>query len=311
MRKTSFIALLVIAAALTAGGAAAQAPAVINLIQLPADNSAEVYYAQDLGYFKDAGLDIRVTSMTNSGAIIAALAGGAGDIGNSVIGSAAQAREKGIPVRFIAPAGLYVDATPTSALFVAKDSPIKTAADLDGKTVAVSGLNDLTYYATRAWIDKHGGDSSKVKYVELPFPAMNAAVEQHRVDAAYNIEPFMTAAAGELRILGRAGGGVAPRYQATGWLSTDSWIQSHADVALRFSAVMRRTAIWANAHHKESAEILLKNTRIPAEVAAKMNRVEYALTLQPGLIQPPIDVAAKYGGGKAIPASDLIWAPAK
>src|SRR6185312_2408628 len=202
MRKTSFVALLVIAAAFTAGGVQAQAPAVINLIQLPADNSAEVYYAQDLGYFKDAGLDVRVTSMTNSGAIIAARAGGAGDIGNSVIGSAAQAREKGIPVRFIAPAGLYVDATPTSALFVAKDSPIKTAADLEGKTVAVSGLNDLTYYATRAWIDKHGGDSSKVKYVELPFPAMNAAVEQHRVDAVYNIEPFMTAAAGELRILG-------------------------------------------------------------------------------------------------------------
>src|SRR6185312_2715085 len=68
MRKTSFIALLVIAAAFTAGGAQAQAPAVINLIQLPADNSAEVYYAQDLGYFKDAGLDVRVTSMTNSGA---------------------------------------------------------------------------------------------------------------------------------------------------------------------------------------------------------------------------------------------------
>ncbi|HXP94674.1 MAG TPA: ABC transporter substrate-binding protein [Candidatus Binatia bacterium] len=315
MRKLRFAVLLILAMAFITcsaiPGGAQQAPAVINLINLPADNSAEVYYAQDMGFFKEAGLDVRITAMTNSAAIVAALAGGAGDIGNSVIGSAAQARRRGIPVRFIAPAGLYVDATPTSALVVPKDSPLRSAADLGGKTIAVSGLNDLTYYATRAWIDKNGGNSANSQYVELPFPAMGAALQQHRVDAAYNIEPFLTATKAEFRILGRAGGGVAPRYQATGWLATDSWLASHADVALRFSAVIRRTAIWANAHHKESAAILLKYTKIDPEVAASMNRVEYSLTLQPNLVQPPIDVAAKYGGQLAIPANDLIWAPAK
>jgi NitT/TauT family transport system substrate-binding protein len=289
----------------------AQALPVINLINLPADNSAEVYYAQDMGFFKDAGLDVRITAMTNSSAIIAALAGGSGDIGNSVVGSAAQARSRGIAVRFIAPAGLYVDAMPTSALVVPKDSPIHTAADLSGKTIAVSGLNDLTYYATRAWIDKHGGSSADVKFVELPFPAIGPALIGHRVDAAYTIEPFLTAARTDFRVIGKAGGGVAARYQATGWLSTDSWIQTHADVALRFAAAIRRTAIWANAHHQESAAILLRYTRIDPQVAAEMNRVEYAVTLQPNLLQPPIDVAAKYGGLPAISANDLIWAPAK
>src|ERR1700727_222076 len=71
------IALLaaVVPLGVTTAGRAADAPlAVINLINLPADNSAEVYYAQDLGYFKDAGLDVRITAMTNSGAIIAARA---------------------------------------------------------------------------------------------------------------------------------------------------------------------------------------------------------------------------------------------
>jgi|SRR5579875_44974 NitT/TauT family transport system substrate-binding protein len=318
MRFSRSALLLLLSAALFSCGvipaatpAQAQAPAVINLIQLPADNSAEVYYAQDLGFFKEAGLDVRITSMTNSGAIIAALAGGAGDIGNTVIGSAAQAREKGIRVRFIAPAGLYVDSAPTSALVVPKDSPVKSAADLKGKTIAVSGLNDLTYYATRAWIDKNGGNSAASKYVELPFPAMAAALQQHRIDAAYTIEPFLTASRNDFRILGKAGGGVAPRYQATGWLATENWIDSHADLALRFAAVIRKTAIWANSHHKESAAILLKYTHIPPEVAEKMTRVEYSLTLQPALLQPPIDVAAKYGGEKAIPADELIWAPAK
>lgn len=304
-------AAALLALAVQAGSLRAQTPAVINLINLPADNSAEVYYAQDLGFFKEAGLDVRITAMTNSGAIVAALAGGAADIGNSVIGSAAQARSKGIAVKFIAPAGLYEDASYTSALVVLKDSPIHTAADLTGKTVAVSGLNDLTYYGTRAWIDKHGGNSASVKYVELPFPAMAAALQAHRVDAAYGVDPFLTAGSNGTRILGLAAGAVAPRFQATGWLVTEQWLQTHADVALRFAAVMRRTAAWANSHHKESAAILEKYLHIDPAVVERMHRVVYATTLEPRLLQPPIDVAVKYGGGAAMPADALIWQAAK
>lgn len=305
------VSTLVSASTFALRPAGAADPAVINLINLPADNSAEVYYAQDMGFFKAAGLDVRITGMTNSGAIIASLAGGAGDIGNSVIGSAAQARSKGIPVRFIAPAGLFVGAEPTSALVVPKDSPIHSAAELAGKTIAVSGLEDLTYYATRAWIDKNGGDSASAKYVELPFPAMGAALQAHRVDAAYDIEPFLTAAKDDFRFLGNAGAAVSMRYQATGWIAMDPWLQNHADLALRFAAVMRQTAVWANAHRKESAAILLRYMKITPEIAEKMNRVQYALTLQRSLLAPPIATAAKYSGQPAITPDELIWVLAK
>jgi NitT/TauT family transport system substrate-binding protein len=291
-------------------GAADLAPATINLINLPADNSAVVWYAQDLGYFKDENLEVKITPMTNSGAIIAAIAGGGGDVGNSVVGSLADARAKGLPVLYFAPAGLYDATSPTAALVVAKDSPIRKAADLSGKTIAVSGLNDLTYYATRAWIDKNGGKSSEAKYVELPFPAMAAAIESHRIDAAYIIEPFVTAA-GDLHSLGRAAEAVAPRYQATGWIANESWLATHADVALRFGVAIRKAAVWANAHHAESAAILLKYTKIDPSVVAKMHRVIYAIALEPRLLQPPIDTAAKYSGNAPVSANTLIWAPAK
>jgi NitT/TauT family transport system substrate-binding protein len=312
LRRLTFTLL---AAALTFGAQApgrAADPAVINLINLPADNSAEVYYAQDLGYFKDAGLDVHISAMTNSGAIIAALAGGGGDIGNAVVGSVADARGKGIPIRYIAPAGLYDSTSPTSALVVLKDSPIAKAADLDGKTVAVSGLNDLTYFATRAWIDQNGGKSADVKFIELPFPTMLAALAQHRVDAAYEIEPFLSAAnSSDLKIIARAGESVAKKYQATGWIATDSWLASHADVALRFAAVIHRTALWANSHHKESAAILLKYLKLDPAIVEKMRRVNYAVTLETRLVQPPIDTAAKYTGQTPVPANSLLWAPGK
>jgi NitT/TauT family transport system substrate-binding protein len=310
------LAYALLAAALALGmpaaGRAADAPlASINLINLPSDNSAEVYYALELGYFKDAGLDVRITPMTNSGAIIAALAGGGGDIGNAVVGSVADARGKGIPVLFMAPAGLADAASPTAALVTAKDSPIKKAADLSGKTIAVSGLNDLTYFATRAWIDKNGGNSAAVKYLELPFPTMAAAVTTHRVDAAYIVEPFYAINEGELHLLARASEAVSPRYMATGWIATESWLQTHADLALRFGAAIHRTALWANTHRKESAAILLKYIKIDPAIAERMNRVPYAVALEPRLLQPAIDTAAKYTGQLPVSANSLIWAPAK
>ncbi len=313
VKRVAALLALGFALGLTATGRAADAPTVINLINLPADNSAEVYYAQELGFFKDAGLDVRITPMTNSGAIIAALAGGGGDIGNSVVGSVSDARGKGIPILFIAPAGLSDSTSPTAALVTAKDSPIRTAAELSGKIVAVSGLNDLAYFATRLWIDKNGGNSAAVKYVELPFPAMASAIATHRVDAAFTVEPFYSANASELRMLSRASLAVANRYMATGWIASESWLQSHADVALRFGAVIHRTALWANdpKNHKESAAILVKYLKMDPTIAEKMNRAIYAQALEPRLLQPPIDAAAKYTGQAPVAANSLVWAPAK
>ena len=51
--------------------------------------------------------------------------------------SLAAAVERGLPFALIAGAGLYSTAKPTSMMIVAKNSPLKTAKDLSGKTVAV------------------------------------------------------------------------------------------------------------------------------------------------------------------------------
>jgi NitT/TauT family transport system substrate-binding protein len=286
-------------------------PATVNLIDLPSDTGGEIYYAQDLGYFKAAGLDVHVTSMTSSPAIVSALVSGAADIGFSVVGSAALARERGIAVRFIAPGALWLTSAGTAQLVTAKDSPLRTAPDFNGKTIAVTGLADLTYYGTRAWLEKNGATIGSVKFVELPFPEMAAAVAQHRGDAAMIAEPFLTAAKPDTKIVAPVDDAIAPRFMSTGWIVSEAWLRTHADVATRFAAVMRQTAQWANAHHKESAEILMRYTKISPEVAATMGRVEYALTLDPKLLQPPLDIAAKYAPNTppTVTAADLTWTP--
>jgi NitT/TauT family transport system substrate-binding protein len=289
----------------------AATPLTINVISLPSDTAGTLYYADELGYFKAAGLDVHITDMTASPPIVAAVASGAGDIGFSVVTSTAVAHERGIPVRFIAPGAMWVTANGTAQLVVAKDSPLQSGASFNGKTIAVTGLADLTYYGTKEWLDKNGADTSTIKWVELSFPEMAAAVAQHRVDGAMIAEPFLEAAKPLVKFVAPVDDAVAPRFMSTGWIATNDWIKGHPAEAAKFAAVMQRAAQWANTHQKESAQILLHHTKITPEVAATMSRVEYATTLDPKMVQPSIDTAAKYSSTpmRVTPAAEIIWRP--
>ena len=114
--------------------------------------------------------------MSNGASISSAVASGAVNIGASNIVSLAQAHEHGIPFVIIAPAGLYSSKAPTSVLMVPADSPIKTAKDLTGKTIAVTGLKTISQFAPMAWIDQHGGTSASVQWIEVPPPSLAAAL---------------------------------------------------------------------------------------------------------------------------------------
>jgi ABC-type nitrate/sulfonate/bicarbonate transport system substrate-binding protein len=84
-------------------------------------------------------------------------------------------------------------------------------------------------------------------------------------------------------------------------------VSKNPDTVRRFIAVMKNAANWANAHPHESALMLaphLKQT--PADIEGSI-RVFYGVDMTPDLVQPVIDVAARYGLlKKDFPASDLV-----
>jgi NitT/TauT family transport system substrate-binding protein len=303
-------------AALAFSGASAPVkaadPIVVNVGTLPVDTSAVVFYAQDQGYFKQAGLDVRIQTMASGPVTAQAVAGNAIDIGVANVATVASARLRGVPLKFIAPAAIAGDMTRTDLLMVSKASPIMKAADLNGKTVGVNGLRDLQELCVRAWTDRHGGDAKTVKFVEVPFSAMGGALEAGRVDAAMPVEPFVSADRATARVLGNPLDGLNARFMIVGWLATDSWLAAHPDVAAKFAGAIAKAAVWANSHEKESAAILVANSKLDPATAATMARAVYGTQLEPSLIQPVIDAAVKYGIiDKPIAASDLMWTAPK
>ncbi len=308
MSRIAVVTAAMFAASSTGSPTVAQTELIpIRLGSVPVESYAEAYYAQEMGYFKRAGLDVKITSFNGGGAITAAVAAGALDIGATNSGSLSSAHVRGLPLVMIAPGGAYTSASPTTVLAVAKSSPIRSAKDLEGKTVAVSTLRDLQQIACMLWIDKNGGDSKKVGFVELPVPQMAPALARGRIDAAMILEPEETQAKDETRVLGKAYDAIAKQLLITGWVANKNWLDRNPEAARRFAGAIRDTADWANRNPDATASILEKFTKIPRETIVSMNRVKYVTKLDFALIQPVIDALAKYGTiAHGFPASELV-----
>ncbi len=293
--------------------ASAQAKPSIKVATLPSEAAAEVFYAQEMGFFANAGIDVDIQTMTNGAAVAAAVAGGAVDIGWTTPISLAIAHQKNIPFLTIAPAVLYTAAAPFSALFVAKDSPIKTARDLQGKVIAANGLGTMTEYGPRAWIDKNGGDATQVKFLEMPFTAMVDALLGGRVDAAEIGEPVLAVATAKNHLLAYPMNAVASEFLFGVWFAGTAWVKAHADLVAKFTAAIHTTAVWANnpANQTRSGAILAQYTKIPEPVIATMTRARYGDALTTNLIQPVINTAAHYLNFPAFPAQELLYTPGR
>jgi NitT/TauT family transport system substrate-binding protein len=288
--------------------AAAAELAPISIALIATDPGMQPLYAQDQGFFTAAGLDAAITVLGNSSAIVAAVAAGTIDVGNASISVVAFARQHGIPIRYIAAAGIYTGPPGNTILMVAKTSTIASGADLAGKTIALGALRDLTQFETSAWIERTGGDAKSVRLIELPYPEMATALDQGRADAAALIEPYVTAAKTSARVLANLSDTMGGPYMVAGWVSSEAWINRNPDLVKRFVHVMQRSATWANAHQRASADILVRYTKIRPEVAATMNRIRYeeGATIDPAMVQRPVDMLVKYGTLSPLSAKDII-----
>jgi NitT/TauT family transport system substrate-binding protein len=286
-------------------------PTKIRIATAAAETSGAALYAKDQGFFTQAGLDADIQFLRSGAAVVEAMVSGSGDFGSSAVSSIAQARARGLPVIIVAAGGLMTGKV-DGALVVLNDSPIQKAADLNGKTVAVTGLQSFQQYSTQYWIDKNGGDSRTVKFIEVGFSDVNQAVESKRVDAASLFEPLITLALGpgKIRLLANTATAVAPRWLNSVWFSTDGYVQKNPDATRRFVNAIRQAAVWANDHQQETNAILVKYLKLDPDLANRMTHDLQGTELTPALVQPSLDVMVRYNAlPKTMTVDQIIWKP--
>jgi NitT/TauT family transport system substrate-binding protein len=297
---TRAAALAAVAGAVAAASGPARAQAELPVVRIgtnPIDPFGTSYYGVDKGFFHDAGLDVRLTTLPNGSTITQAVLAGDLDIGIANIVQVASAVAHELPVQMIAPAALYSSKHAYSALCVAKASTATAAKDLEGGTIAVSTLNDFNQLGVTAWLEKAGISAARVKFVEIKFPEMGPALERGTVAAATIAEPALTAAltAGQARILAHPYEAIAPEFAAIVYFASKSWLQANAALAKRLVGAIYATARWANAHPSETAPIIAKVAKLDPQVVLAMNRAWYATSYDPRDVQPLLDFAFRAG----------------
>jgi NitT/TauT family transport system substrate-binding protein len=306
----TFLACVALIAGFGSVAGAQQTAAPLPTVRIampPVDAASQAYYAQAKGFFKKAGLNVEIQTVSGGAPVAAAVVGGAADIGQSNLSSLCSAHERGIPVVAIAGANLFDARTRQSELMVATGSPYHTARDLNGKTIGVAGLKNVTEIAFDAWMDANGGDWKSAKVVEIPFASMADSVAGGRIDAAMMTDPELSGelAGNRLRILSTPMEAIAHQFVIGAWFSTAAYAKAHPDIVRAFASAMAMAADWANHNQVESGKILQAATGIAAVGTA--SRVTFANRLEPRDMQALIDASAKYGALKAtFPAAQLL-----
>lgn len=269
---------------------------VVRIGTLAIDAGGQAYYGTDTGIFAANGITPQVVTLTAGAAIVAAILGGDLEVGASNPLQVAVAIARGIPLVMIAPGCLYSKRDASPNLFVAKNSPITKPKDLTGATLGVGTLGDFNQLSLFAWLDANHVPRESVKYVELKFSEMAAALQRGTVQAGLMAAPAKTEAlaAGLVREFADTYLSIMPEFSPLVWVASRSWVQKNPEVAKSVVDGLYATARWANVNTRRSGEILAKYSQADPAVIATMQRLYFATQNKREYVEPILQLAARY-----------------
>jgi len=289
------VALGVAALPFLGKSALAQAKGKVGYMKIV--DTAPLYVAMEKGFFKQHGLDLELVPMAGGATILPGVASGDLQVGWSNVISLYQAYVGGFDFKIVCGGAINIKGSnDTHALQVLKDSPIKQARDLEGKTVAVNTLNNIVHLMALAWLDKSGATSSKVKFVEIPFPQMEAALVSRRVEAISAQEPFVTSSVGKgvTRVLAHPWSEVAPKFLIASWFASEKWIQKNKEMARSFVQSLNQGVDAIHADIQGTRNIMAKWTGLSPDLANQVALPLYEKSVSEKDLQVTIDLTHKY-----------------
>ncbi|MFB4265734.1 ABC transporter substrate-binding protein [Nonomuraea sp. GTA35] len=266
---------------------------------VPVPSSASLFIAEKRGFFKEEGLTVKTEIIQAPTAVMPKIVNGSMDafmtsyVVLMTINDSGAAKLK----LFQHTMG---GAPNVSGVVVAKGSPVKTVADLKGKTVGVNVLKALGQTVTNAHLQEAGVRPEEVKFVPVPFADQLGALSTGKVDAAWLVEPFLSAAkkGGATQIVDTTSG-VTEGVPIDGWGVTEQWLTKYPKTAAAFHRALAKAQEVAGADRRAIDEVVPTYTQIPADTAATMTLGTFTMEPDRASVQKLADLMHGYGYLKA------------
>jgi sulfonate transport system substrate-binding protein len=201
-----------------------------------------------------------------------------------------------------------------SAILVKSGSPIRSLADLKGKTIGFTKGSSAHNFTLNA-VKKAGLAWTDIKPAHLSPADAGAAFASGSIDAWTIWDPFYAIAekTQDARVLTTADGIVETN---SFYLANGSFAKANPDVLREVIAELTRVAEWAEAHRPEVAAALAEVTGVALEHQQRaVARTRYAVTpVTEDVVRSQQAIADEFARlgliPKAINVRDAVWAPA-
>jgi NitT/TauT family transport system substrate-binding protein len=219
--------------------------------------------ADQLGYYKDEGLNVELISVSTGSVSETGLLSGSAE---AVVGAYEQTIHIQARGKFITSI-VQISASPQEALLASsKDPNIKSPKDLKGKVIGVTGFGSLTHFLSQDLVTRAGLKSGDASYIAVGAGnTFISAIQQGRADAGMTSEPTISIllAKKDARVLvdlrtpedtRKALGG---DYPGSSLYVRADWLQSHKETAAKLAHAFQKALHFIATHSAE-------------EIAAKM-----------------------------------------
>jgi NitT/TauT family transport system substrate-binding protein len=283
----------------------------IKVGALPIPDPVSLYIANAKGFFKEEGLTVQPTTITGGAVAVPMIQSGQLDISQTNYVSTFLAVSQGKKIKLVA--DMYQAGPNTFNIMVPGDSPIKTVADLKGKTILVNNLKNVAQLAVTTQLKVAGLTEKDVKFVEKPFPDMGNAIKAGQADAGWITEPFITAnqSANGFRKLADTMTGQTEDFPIAGWMASEEWAQKYPKTLAAFQRAIAKAQQLASSDRKEIEAMLPTYTKIDAKTASVITLGTYPTALNENRLQKVADLMLEYGYlTSPIDVKSVIAAPA-
>lgn len=276
--------------------------------------SSQQIIADKLGYFKEEGLNVTSQLIESGPDIGPMVAGGSAPVSIQTNFMDIILKSTDIPVKIIAPLAQIAG---TQAVVGSSKLELKSAKDLEGKTIGIPSGADVTI-AINNMAKELGVDASKIKYVNLAPSDAVVALEKGDIDALAAWEPFITKAIqGGGKFLFSGTKSELPDKQGdVNWMSVHTTIQVSDDFLKKnpntLKAVLRalkKATDYINDNREEAIKTLAPELHLSEEELTQiMSRNVYSMEVSDtyvfGSNGPAVGEYLKSVGNiKSIPAS--------